>query len=99
MLYRVLGSYHHEWGLHLMRQPVNGHLPLFHYLEQRCLCFGRSAVISSINTMLLNTGPARNWNDPACWLSTLVPNTSLGIRSGVNWMRENRVLMSFDNIL
>src|ERR1035437_2262712 len=68
---------------------------------RRCSCiasssaacvFGGARLISSASTMLANTGPFVNWKVrlPVPWSSSSssVPVMSLGIRSGVNWMRE-----------
>ena len=54
--------------------------------------FGGARLISSASTMLAKTGPWTNWNSrrpsaPSCRMS--VPVMSIGIRSGVNWMRLN----------
>ena len=53
---------------------------------------GDERLISSARTMLANTGPGRNSKRAACWSNTLTPVTSLGSRSGVNWMRAKRQL-------
>src|SRR6187402_1867431 len=53
---------------------------------------GVARFTSSASTTLANTGPLRNSNLlPPCADSsmTTVPMMSAGIRSGVNWMREN----------
>src|SRR5690606_10137938 len=44
-------------------------------------------LISSPTTTLAKTAPGRNSKVRASWLNTLTPVTSLGRRSGVNWMR------------
>ena len=44
VLDRVLGREHQEGALERAGQPVRGHLPLLHRLEQRRLCLRRSAV-------------------------------------------------------
>ena len=54
--------------------------------------FGGARLISSASTMLAKTGPWTNWNSrrpsaPSWRMS--VPVMSIGIRSGVNWMRLN----------
>ena len=55
--------------------------------------FGGVRLISSASTRFANTGPLikRNTRRPVVWSSsrTSVPVMSLGIRSGVNWMRWN----------
>ncbi len=38
--------------------------------------------------MLAKIGPGRNSNSPVFWLKTPTPVTSLGSRSGVNWIRR-----------
>jgi hypothetical protein len=38
--------------------------------------------------MLAKIGPAWNSNSPFFWSYTVIPVTSPGSRSGVNWMRE-----------
>ena len=53
--------------------------------------FGGVRLISSARMMLANNGPGRNtyFRSPvftSSWI-TSVPVTSLGIRSGVNWIR------------
>ena len=54
---------------------------------------GGVRLISSARRMLANTGPwmKRNVRLPVAWSSSItsVPVMSLGIRSGVNWMRLN----------
>ena len=52
---------------------------------------GGVRLISSARIMLANSGPGRNWYcrrrvSGSSWM-ICVPVTSLGIRSGVNWMR------------
>ena len=54
--------------------------------------FGGARLISSASTMLAKTGPVDELNSrrppaPSCRMS--VPVMSIGIRSGVNWMRLN----------
>jgi len=46
-------------------------------------------LISSASRRLAKIGPARNSNSPLRWLKIADPVTSLGIRSGVNWIRLN----------
>ena len=46
-------------------------------------------LISSARTSWATTGPGRYSTRLVCWLKTLTPVTSLGRRSGVNWMRSN----------
>ena len=59
--------------------------------SSRLACvFGEARLISSASTTLANTGPAWNSKRMFCWSNTLTPVTSLGSRSGVNWMREKR---------
>src|SRR5919202_2303360 len=50
--------------------------------------FGDARLISSTSTRFANTGPGRNSNSFARWLNTFTPVTSVGRRSGVNWIRE-----------
>ena len=50
--------------------------------------FGEARLISSPTTMLANTGPGLNSNSRRSWLNALTPVTSLGSRSGVNWIRR-----------
>src|SRR5262245_19710660 len=52
-----------------------------------CVLAG-ARLISSQRTSCANTGPGLKRNSPAAGWKTLVPVTSAGIRSGVNWMRE-----------
>ena len=51
---------------------------------------GVARLISSARTIWAKIGPRRNWNSRPCSVSTtmVVPVTSAGMRSGVNWMRE-----------
>ena len=65
---------------------------LLHRLEQRALRLGRGAVDLVGQDDVGEDGPLRNSNTlpPPCVSSmTVVPMMSAGIRSGVNWMREN----------
>ena len=50
--------------------------------------FGDARLISSPTTMLAKTAPGLNSNSRVSWLKTETPVTSLGSRSGVNWMRR-----------
>ena len=45
----------------------------------------------------MNTGPGLNSNSDVRWLKIEPPVTSEGIRSGVNWTRENRVPVTVAN--
>ena len=49
---------------------------------------GVARLISSARTICAMTGPGRNSNSPVFWLKIETPVTSLGSRSGVNWMRR-----------
>ena len=49
---------------------------------------GDARLISSTSTRCANTGPGLNVNDADRWSKTLVPVTSEGSRSGVNWSRR-----------
>src|SRR5438270_11719854 len=49
--------------------------------------FGEARLISSASTMLAKTGPGRKLKLPVDWSNTDTPVTSVGSRSGVNWMR------------
>src|SRR5215218_103625 len=51
--------------------------------------FGEARLISSTRSRFVKIGPGRNVNSFSRWSKTLTPVTSLGSRSGVNWMREN----------
>ena len=54
--------------------------------------FGVARLISSASRSCVNTGPCWNWKwrRPASSCdTTCVPMMSAGMRSGVNWMREN----------
>ena len=55
---------------------------------------GEARLISSPTTMLAKTPPGRNSNSRVSWLNTETPVTSLGSRSGVNWIR--RTVQSID---
>ena len=50
---------------------------------------GVARLISSASTTWLTTGPGRNSNSWVFWLKIERPVTSVGSRSGVNWMRRN----------
>ena len=49
--------------------------------------FGDARLISSASTMLANTGPGRNSKSLLLRFQIDAPVTSLGSRSGVNWIR------------
>ena len=49
---------------------------------------GEARLISSPTTTLAKTPPGRNSNSRVSWLKTDTPVTSLGSRSGVNWIRR-----------
>jgi len=49
--------------------------------------FGDARLISSASTMFAKIGPAWKSNSPRFWSKTVIPVTSPGSRSGVNWMR------------
>ena len=51
--------------------------------------FGEARLISSPSTMLAKIAPGLNSKSPVSWLKTLTPVTSVGRRSGVNWIRRN----------
>jgi hypothetical protein len=55
--------------------------------SELCVLAGER-LISSINTILLKMGPGLNSNAELRGSNTDVPNTSLGIRSGVNCILE-----------
>ena len=50
--------------------------------------FGVARLISSASTTCAMIGPGRNSKSPVFWLKIDTPLTSLGSRSGVNWMRR-----------
>ncbi len=50
--------------------------------------FGEARLISSPTTICAKIAPGRNSKSRWCWSKTLVPVTSDGSRSGVNWMRR-----------
>src|SRR5712691_1267510 len=50
---------------------------------------GVARLISSASTTWAKIGPGRNSNSCERWLKNDTPVTSLGSRSGVNWMRRN----------
>ena len=56
--------------------------------------FAGARFISSTSTMSANTGPGWKSNSDDFILNTVVPNTSLGIKSGVNCTREKRASIS-----
>ena len=50
---------------------------------------GVARLISSPSTMLAKMAPGLNSKSPRSWLKTFTPVTSVGSRSGVNWIRRN----------
>ena len=54
---------------------------------------GEARLISSPSTMLAKMAPGLNSKSRCSWLKTLTPVTSVGKRSGVNWMRRNEQSM------
>ena len=50
---------------------------------------GLARLISSPRTMLAKMAPGLNSKSPRSWLKTFTPVTSVGSRSGVNWIRRN----------
>src|SRR5688500_18336256 len=63
--------------------------------------FGVARLISSASTMFAKIGP--RWNSkrlppPGSSTMTLVPTMSAGIRSGVNWTRENEAWMHSESV-
>ena len=64
--------------------------------------FGGVRLISSASTMLAKSGPSRNRNSfspvPGFTLITSVPVMSLGIRSGVNWIRRKLICMAWARV-
>ena len=50
-------------------------------------------LISSARMIWAKSGPFLTWNSWVFWSKTMVPMTSAGRRSGVNWMRENEAWM------
>src|SRR5271156_1617054 len=59
---------------------------------------GGVRLISSARRSVVKIGPLRKVNSSVCGLNTVVPTTSAGIRSGVNWMRANGTPRSVANI-
>ena len=55
--------------------------------------FGLARLISSPRTMLAKMAPGLNSKSPRSWLYTFTPVTSVGRRSGVNWIRRNEQSM------
>ena len=51
--------------------------------------FGEARLISSPSTMFAKIAPGLNSKSRCSWLKTFTPVTSVGSRSGVNWMRRN----------
>jgi len=60
--------------------------------------FGGVRLISSARRRLVKIGPLRSENSAVCGLKTVVPTTSAGMRSGVNWMRRNGAPSSAANV-
>ena len=58
---------------------------------------GGARLISSASSRLVKTGPGRNSNSALSARKTDEPVTSLGIRSGVNWMRPNSMSSTWAN--
>ena len=50
-------------------------------------------LISSARMICAKSGPFLTWNSCVFWSKTIVPITSAGSRSGVNWMREKEAWM------
>ena len=85
VLDRVLRGHDHEGNARRMRDPVHGHLPFFHHLEERALRFGRCPVDLVHQHDIAEDGAGLEGEGVGarveCWC-----HASLGIRSGVNWM-------------
>ncbi len=65
-----------------------------------CIASSRAActlagarLISSARMIWAKSGPFLTWKSCDFWSYTIVPMTSAGRRSGVNWMRENDAWM------
>ncbi len=56
--------------------------------------FGGARLISSARRRFVKIGPGRNSNSDSRWLKIDEPVTSEGIRSGVNWIRANSMLVT-----
>jgi len=61
--------------------------------------FAGALFISSIKTMFEKIGPCLNSKADCFMLNTVVPNTSDGIRSGVNRIREKSTEITFESNL
>jgi hypothetical protein len=61
--------------------------------------FGEARLISSPTTTFAKMAPGRNSNRRASWLKMLTPVTSLGRRSGVNWMRRTDASIDLAKVL
>ena len=69
--------------------PADGHLMFLHGFEQRALHFRRRAVDFVGQQQVGEAGPRWVVKAPSLGEKIMVPTTSLGSRSGVNWMRLN----------
>ena len=92
-LERVLRREDEERLLEHVRRVADRDAVLVHRLEQRALRLRRGAVdlvgeddVREDRALAEVELPSRR---PACSSMTVVPRMSAGIRSGVNWMREN----------
>ena len=87
VLDRVLGGEHHERRRHLVADAVNRDLALLHRLEQRRLRLGRGPV-DLVGQHDLREDRARG-GTRSLGLAVVdeTPVTSVGSRSGVNWIR------------
>jgi len=67
----------------------DGDLALLHGLEQCVWTLAGARLISSASTRFAKIGPRWDVNSPVFGWKIIVPTTSLGSRSGVNWIRSN----------
>ena len=89
MLDRVLGRDHHERRSELVGLGVDGDLAFLHALEERGLRLRARAVDLVSEHDVREDGTRLELEVPRSWLKTFTPVTSVGSRSGVNWIRRN----------
>ena len=92
----VLRGEHEERLRERVAHAVHRHLALLHRFEERGLRLRRGAVdLVGQDAPARRAGPAGTRSRSSRMSSTDVPVTSVGMRSGVNWMRWNDSPSSF----
>ena len=93
-LERVLGRHHQERAGQLVADPVDGDLPLLHASSSADWVFGRGPVDLVGDHDVGEHRSRLELELPGLLVKIATPVTSLGSRSGVNWIR--RTLASID---